>query len=44
MATTTSAPARAGLFPFELVRPELERVEIAICTATIVDTGITAPQ
>jgi octaprenyl-diphosphate synthase len=29
MATTTS-PANSALFPFELVRPELERVEISI--------------
>jgi len=29
MATTTP-PARSDLFPFELVRPELERVEISI--------------
>ncbi len=30
MATTTTPPARTDLFPFELVRPELEKVEIAI--------------
>ena len=29
MATTTP-PTRGDLFPFELVRPELERVEISI--------------
>jgi octaprenyl-diphosphate synthase len=29
MATTTTSP-RGDLFPFELVRPELERVEVAI--------------
>ena len=30
MATTTPSVTRSDLFPFELVRPELERVEIAI--------------
>jgi octaprenyl-diphosphate synthase len=30
MAATTSPPPRNDLFPFELVRPELERVEISI--------------
>lgn len=30
MASQTSTAARSELFPFELVRPELERVEIAI--------------
>ena len=30
MATSTTKPARNDLFPFELVRSELERVEIAI--------------
>ncbi len=30
MATSSSPPARSDLFPFELVRPELERVEISI--------------
>jgi octaprenyl-diphosphate synthase len=30
MPANTSTPARSDLFPFELVRPELERVEVAI--------------
>jgi len=30
MAATTPPPARSDLFPFELVRPELERVEVSI--------------
>lgn len=30
MAVSTSQPSRSDLFPFELVRPELERVEISI--------------
>jgi octaprenyl-diphosphate synthase len=30
MASPTSPPARSDQFPFELVRPELERVEISI--------------
>jgi octaprenyl-diphosphate synthase len=30
MAATTPKPARSDLFPFELVRPELERVEVSI--------------
>jgi len=30
MAARTETPAHSDLFPFELVRPELERVEIAI--------------
>jgi len=30
MATRTTPPVRADLFPFDLVRPELEKVEISI--------------
>lgn len=30
MAATTTQPSRSDLFPFELVRPELERVEVSI--------------
>ncbi len=30
MATSSSSPFRSDLFPFELVRPELERVEVSI--------------
>jgi octaprenyl-diphosphate synthase len=30
MAATTPKPTRSDLFPFELVRPELERVEVSI--------------